>query len=588
MSAFAEPSSSVRLLGGHFLAHARQLGERPFIRVPNGQTVSWRAALIAVEEIVRGLLASGIQPGDRISLFAPNRVESVLVDLAAMSARFVLVSFGPAYTDAMVEKILNRARPRVVFLENATGVDRIRSLGERVHQPELLVSFDHDVPGAVSIATLRERGRGSNAPSLDEITSSIRPADLATIEFTSGSTGDPKGILLSQRAHLAPLRRHAAAPIKGPTPRPDDTVPLLVPLTHLMGRHTLHGCVYWGVTLSMFELPEADLHLRHIREFAPTRMLIAPRMLTRIWDELVSEIPNLIARLDALEPNAAATNDPATITDRKRVLKGEFLRAFGGRLEHAIYGGAALPPRIQRAFDIVGMPMFIRYGTTECGPICGMDLNPSGSLPSETRVGEVGWPNDDVEVTVAADGEILVKGPGVMDGYLDDPGATAEAIVEGVYRTGDYGAFDPSGCLRVLGRKRDIFRSPEGPKFFPATIELILENDPMIREAIMLGDTQRFNSALVVPNSDVVATSLGKKPGDPPPTAEEVHQAVWSRVEVLNAQFESFQRIRHIRILDAPLPPTVRRKAESGKMITDRKAVAEVYRREIAELYPAG
>ena len=236
-----------------------------------------------------------------------------------------------------------------------------------------------------------------------------------------------------------------------------------------------------------------------------------------------------------------------------------------------------MPPRLLRFFELIEVPLLGSYGSTECG---GVTLSGIG----ENRPGNLGKPFPNIEVRIAEDGEILVRGPTVTPGYLANPKATAEVLdAAGWFHTGDLGVLEPDGSLRMIGRKKDVFYCIDGSNVYPAQIELLLENDPFIRQAVLLGDCRPFIAALLVldrasiqARADFSGEALG--PAD-------VERVLWPRVEQINERLDEHEKIRRIIVLENDFPESVRSITPLQKVRIDRKKVEEVYARAIAEIY---
>ncbi len=252
-------------------------------------------------------------------------------------------------------------------------------------------------------------------------------------------------------------------------------------------------------------------------------------------------------------------------------------RSLGGHIKYISYGGAAMPPRIMRFFELIGIPLIGSYGSTECGGVtlCGV---------GENRPGNLGKPFANVEIKIADDSEILVRGPTVTPGYFKNPEATREALdADGWFHSGDLGALDDDGSLRIIGRKKDVFNCIEGSNIYPGFIELQLENEPSIRQAILLGDRRPFVAALIVPERRKIAVALAKQESSLP--NDEIVAALWPEIERINRRLEYYEQIREIAVIQDDFPVEVRSVNVFGKVKVDRAAAAERYAKEIQAIY---
>jgi long-chain acyl-CoA synthetase len=236
-----------------------------------------------------------------------------------------------------------------------------------------------------------------------------------------------------------------------------------------------------------------------------------------------------------------------------------------------------MPPRIMRFFALIGIPLVGSYGSTECGGVtlCGL---------GETRPGNLGKPFANVEIRIAADGEILVRGPTVSPGYFKNPEATAEAFdEEGWYRTGDLGLLETDGSLRIIGRKKDVFNCADGSNIYPGFIELQLENEPFISEAVLIGDRRPFIAALIVPDRQRIAESLDHDIAAL--SGSEIIAAVWRQIERVNTRLENYERIRRIEIIPDEFPADIRSINHFHKVKVNRERVGARFRPQIDAIY---
>jgi long-chain acyl-CoA synthetase len=285
-----------------------------------------------------------------------------------------------------------------------------------------------------------------------------------------------------------------------------------------------------------------------------------------------------LERLDDQRSSAGlSAADSRCFEELKAQLKANVRRAFGGRIKYVAYGGAAMPPRIMRFFELIGLPLIGSYGSTECGGVtlCGI---------GENRPGNLGKPFANVQIRIAADGEILVRGPTVSPGYFKNPEATREAFdQDGWYCTGDIGEIEADGSLKITGRKKDIFSCSDGSNIYPGFIELQLENEPYISQAVLLGDQRPFIAALIVPDRQKIAESVNR---DIATLSEvDIAAALSSQIERVNGRLEFYERIRRIAVVPGEFPAEVRSINHFHKVKVNRDQLALRYRQQIDALY---
>jgi long-chain acyl-CoA synthetase len=469
-------------------------------------------------------------------------------------------------------------------VQNDTNVGRLLNLKSQLPALSHLIVMDgadSSLPSTLSFARLVERGARVEERRLLEILESVHGSDLATIMYTSGSTGEPKGVMRTQNNLLSNISMGGEIQLSGP----DELFISLLSLNHLFGRFGFLKSVATGRTTAIIEATESDLDLKVVAAMSATSMAVVPRVMERLWNSILSEgcHGELWGRLEALDQKKAASGnleeDEIRLFDALRAtLHDGVKKSLGGRIKYLSYGGAAMPPRIMRFFELIRIPLLGSYGSTECG---GVTLSGLGDV----KPGSLGKPFPNCELRIAEDGELLVRGPTVTPGYFENPEATAEAIdPDGWFHTGDLGTIDADGCLFIVGRKKDIFNCSDGSNIYPGCIELLLESDPFIRQAILLGDSKPSIAALIVPEKKRIAAELNKE--EEALVEVEIAAMLQSRIDQINARLEQFEKIRRFAVIQSDFSAKVRTVTVFEKIKIDRKAVTELYQKEIAELYP--
>ena len=582
------PYTNPRHLGALFFSRVAQLGDRVFIKLQRGERfeeISWRDFGAMVRNILLALYALGLTQGETIAVIGENSLQRLCADLATLAGGLPNVIISPALSDALLLKILGHSRCCAAFVQNDTGVGRLLNLKSQLPELSHIVVMDEtdsSLPSTPSFARLLERGARIEERRLFEILESVHGSDLATIMYTSGSTGEPKGVMRTQDNLLYNISNGGEIQLS----KPEELFIILLSLNHLFGRFGFLKSVATGRTTAIIEATELDIDLKVVASMSATSMAVVPRVMERICNSILGEGRHgeLWERLETLDQKKTAS----------RNLEGDELRQFdvlratlhdivkkslGGRIKYLSYGGAAMPPRIMRFFELIGIPLLGSYGSTECG---GVTLSGIGDV----KPGNLGKPFPNCELRIAEDGELLVRGPTVTPGYFENPEATAEAIdSEGWFHTGDLGTIDADGCLFIVGRKKDIFNCSDGSNIYPGQIELLLESDPFIRQAILLGDGKPSITALIVPEKKRIAAELHKE--ESALAEAEIKAVLQSRIDQINARLEAFEKIRKFAVMQNDFSDKVRTVTVFQKIKIDRKAVAELYQDEIAELYPA-
>jgi long-chain acyl-CoA synthetase len=575
-----------RHLGALFFHRVDQLGDRTCLKLQRGQCfeeISWRDFGAMVQNILLSLNTVGLAPGDTVAIVGENCLQWLCADLATLSAGLPNVIVSPALSDAMLLKILHQSNCRAAFVQNHTGVGRLLNLkGQLPTLSHIIVmeGTDANLRDTLSFDHLMERGCRVERQYLYEIVESVHANDLATIMYTSGSTGEPKGVMRTQGYLVANISNGGEIVLS----KPDELFIVVLSLNHLFGRFGFLKSVATGRTTAIIEATELELNLKVVASLSGTAMAVVPRVMERIWNDILNESDNweLWEQLEALDIEKAEQGNLSEAQGRqfeelRIALRNRVRQALGGRMKYISYGAAAMPPRIMRFFELVDIPLIGSYGSTECGGVtlCGVD---------ENRPGKLGKPFPNVEVRIADDGEILVRGPTVTPGYFKNPEATGEVLEpDGWFHTGDLGGLDPDGSLRIIGRKEDIFNCADGSNIYPGYIELLLESDPFVRQAVLLGDRRPFIAVLLVPDRRKIAAAMKRQ--DSELTDGDVEAALRSRVAQINAKLERYEQVRTLVVFKEDFPQEVRSVNVLQKVKINRRAVEERYAREIAQIY---
>jgi len=457
----------------------RRLGVATAIRFRrNGvyQDLSWHDYRQAADHAAAGLISLGLSPGDRVAILSENRLEWLLADHAMLSAATVTVPLHAPLSVAQVSFQLSHSGARAVFVSDQNQADKVTQVLAELPDLRWLIHFDSiNITGNITgrVETLSWKQLADGASPTDHETIARREADLrgdslATIIYTSGTTGDPKGVMLSHDNVLSNALGTAAAVEFGP----DDVMLSWLPYSHVYARTVDHYLsTQLGSTLALAE--SLDTLLDDLAEIQPTWMNGVPRFYEKVW-----------AKVESLSPD-----------DRRQALHS----IFGPRFKQLSSGGAPLPGHVCRGFNEAGIPLLEGYGLTESSPVISFNSR------ARNRLGTVGPAIKGVEIRIAPDGEILTRGPHVMQGYWKNDAATAEVIVDGWLKTGDVGELDADGYLSITDRKKDLMITSTGKNIAPGQIERLLASDPDIDQAVLYGDGRSYLTALVVPNFERLA-----------------------------------------------------------------------------------
>ncbi|MFQ5477497.1 MAG: AMP-dependent synthetase/ligase [Candidatus Binatia bacterium] len=589
-----------------FFASAARGGDSPRYMVKRSgrwETVSWKRCLQNVEEIAAGLLNLGLEHDDRVAILAATRPEWLEVDLAALSIGCVTV---PIYSSSLPEEcgyILNDSGARVVFAENPSQAKKILGVAKSgielsgsliAVRIDTLIVIEGDCDGCMPLDVLRAQGRARLEESRQEIrqrTEEIHPEKLATIVYTSGTTGQPKGVMQSHGNHLSALRAVAQIGIA----RPGDVDFSFLPLAHSFGRMMEYFGLYVSTVTAYAE--KIETLMADIMEVKPHFLPSVPRIYEKAYSGIMQarDSGGTIKRrlfdwaVGVGERRAAYVNRgeavPTYLGIQDRLAHALIFRRvhdlLGGRMRYMISGGAPLSAHIIAFFHAVGLPILEGYGLTETTPIL------TCNLPQQTRIGTVGKPIAGVTLRIAEDGEILARGPNIAYGYYNKPEATAEAWDgEGWFHTGDIGLIEDD-YLRITDRKKELIKTAGGKYVAPQKIENMLKGIPCVSQAVLIGDRLKYCVALLT--LDIEACQLwSKKRGTEPSTAEgyaanaDLRAEIDRGVQSVNARLASFESVKYFHILQRDFS------IESGELTPSlkvkRKVVTERYSKEISSM----
>jgi long-chain acyl-CoA synthetase len=509
-------------------ATAQRLGPRAALRYKRlgiYHDVSWDDYRRRADGLAAALVDLGIRPGDRVGLLSENRPEWLIADIGILSAGAAGVPLHAPVSAAQAEYQLSHSGARGAIVSDQGQANKLLAVVERLPELEWAASFEPvDFAGritAFTFAGLVQRGSNSTSRAAVQMREdALGPEDLATIIYTSGTTGAPKGVMLSHGNLLS----NAATTAEVSGSRPEDVVLSWLPYSHIYARTVDHYVtVYAGSTLCLAE--SVDALVGNLAEVEPTHLACVPRFYEKVW-----------ASVEALALDARARRLP---------------RTFGPNIRHLSSGGAPLPRHIAEGFCAAGMPIMEGYGLTESSPVI------SFNRPDALRVGSVGRPIPGVEVRIAADGEILTRGPHVMAGYWKNPEATRESIEDAWLHTGDVGRLDDDGFLFITDRKKDLIITSGGKNIAPAELERLLVSDPYIDQAVVYGDRKPCPTALLVPNFpqlEAKARELGCELDvrDNLICSERLHRFLAERVGHLMEAVSDPERVKAFLVLAQP------------------------------------
>ncbi len=455
------------------------------------------------DNITSGLIASGIKKGDKIASITNNRPEWNFLDMAIMQAGAIHVPVYPTISQEDYQYIFCHAEVKLVFVAGDDLAKRIKTVAENCPSVREIITFKYsnEFRNIYDIAGL---GQSKPEPEIvDAIKKSISTDDLATIIYTSGTTGNPKGVMLSHKNIISNFVAVSYIPTFGE----DGKALSFLPLCHIYERMLNYLYQYLGI--SIYYAESLATITDNIREIKPDMMCCVPRLLEKIYDKIqatgrkqkgIKRFVFFWAVNLALHFDVQGRNNPWYKLKHKvadKLVFSKWRDALGGNFKIIVSGGASIQPRLVRTFRAAGLPVYEGYGLTETSPVVAV----TSTDPNGIKVGTVGPPLRGVEVKIAEDGEIMVKGPGVMLGYYKDQELTDSVInKDGWFHTGDIGQFEEEGQLRITGRKKEIFKTSLGKYIAPELMENKVKESPFIDNLMVVGENQKFAAALVVPD----------------------------------------------------------------------------------------
>jgi long-chain acyl-CoA synthetase len=569
--------------------------------------VTWAEMASTVREVAAGLLEIGLEPGARAAIIAGTRPEWVEADLAIYCCGGVSVPIYQSNLPAECGYILTNSGARVCFVENGTQLAKIRRAqreGFELDGQRAAVEVDHlivmegesDGPDAVVLADLRARGRAAldrHDRTIAKRVGALGRDDLATIVYTSGTTGPPKGVVQTHGNHLAALEAVAQTELA----RAGDTDFLFLPLAHSFARMLEYYGLYVGTTTAF--ATSIDTLAAEIQETKPHIIASVPRIYEKIYGRIMGgrESGNIVTQtlfdwaLDVGRQRSLCLQQGRSVPI---LLAAQFALAhtlvwsrihqlLGGNIRLMVSGGAPLAREIMEFFHAADVLILEGYGLTETTPIL------TCNRPDHYKFGTVGMPLPGVTLKIAEDGEILAKGANVAQGYYRRPEATREAWDgDGWFHTGDIGEIDGEGFLRITDRKKDLIKTSGGKYVAPQNIENLLKTRPLISQAVVIGDNRKYCVALVTLDVDEVerlakAESLAWTSRDELARHPRILELVEGEVENVNKHLASYESIKYFRVLGTDFSQEAGELTPSLKV--KRKVVSERFRELIDEMY---
>lgn len=555
--------------------------------------------LARARRIAAGLDSLGVQPGDRVALLSESRPEWTLTDAGCIFAGAIDVPIYPTLMPPQVRYILNDSGARVLAVSNHKKFLELKEVLGSCPSVKHVIFFDPEgvtPEDGLTLKQLEDRGERqleAQPDLVDTLAQRITKDDLATIIYTSGTTGEPKGVMLTH-ANLVSNLLDGARPFAFGE---NDIALSVLPLSHIFERQAMYMYLYQGMAVYFAE--SLDTIGPNLREVRPTIMVGVPRIFEKIYDRIKERVAEK-GRLNVATLNWAVSvaRDyarrlvehqpvPRVLALKHRLADklvfSKWHEAFGGRIRLLVSGGAALPEELGYIYLGAGLPIVQGYGLTETSPVIT-----AGSL-EYNRIGTVGKPIPNVEVRIAADGEIEMRGPNVMRGYYNKPEETRAVFTDdGWFKTGDVGAIDLDGFLRITDRKKELFKTSGGKYIAPQPLEQMIKGSRFVNQVVLIGNERKFPAALIVPNWALIDSYVELKGIKAAGKAElcrhpRIIDLFQRQIAGLTADVAQYERVKKIALLENEM--TIEGGELTPTMKVKRRVIEEKYRPVIDRLY---
>ncbi len=588
-SANAYPGTGSRTIADLMGAASPRYAERPLVRHKVDGAwidVSFAEVGVIVSEIGRGLIDLGLAPGERVAILAGTRPEWSYADFAVSSAGLVAVPIYPTNSPSECAWVLGNSEARAVICEDAEQVAKVLEVREQLPALEHLIAFE-PAPDAISLTDLRERGRGHAESELTERAAAVGPADPYTFIYTSGTTGPPKGCVLTHGNYRSIADMCIDIGVFDPE-QPELTY-LYLPLAHAFALLIQLLSVELGGTIAYFSGDTRQI-VPELAEIRPTYLPSVPRIFEKIYTLVTAGAdPRWLVRaveVGGRVRDCKLAGDPvaedirAEFQQADELLFSKVRAAFGGRLRQAVTGAAPIAPEILRFFWACGVPVLEGYGMTETSTAA------TYSTIEQHRWGTVGKALPGCEIKITQDGEILLKGPNIFQGYYRNEDASFGAIEDGWMHTGDLGAIDADGYLSINGRKKDIIITAGGKNLTPANLENDMRQSRWVSQAVMHGDRRPFPVMLItLDEEEIVPWAQAKGIEDTSvaslATQPAVHELIQAELDVANRGYAGVEQIKKFFILEHDLAQ------ETGELTPTLKVKRNVVNEKYAERFDA-
>ncbi len=538
--------------------------------------------------VSRALIKMGVKQNDKIAVISTtNRTEWNIMDIGVLQVGAINIPIYPTISAEDYKYVLNHSESVYCFVSDEEVLEKVRKVQSETHLKEVY-SFDH-IEGCKHYSELFEIGKDESTQNeVEARKDEVKPEDLATIIYTSGTTGKPKGVMLS---HWNITSNAIDASKRLPPIDGDTRVLSFLPICHIFERVLIYIYQYAGTSIYFAE--GLDKIGDNAKEIKPHLMSVVPRLLEKVFDKIMLKADELSGMKQKLfywavelgekwEPyKANGSWYEFKLSIANKLIFSKWRAALGGELRTMVSGSAALQPRLSRIFSAGQMQVMEGYGLTETSPVVSVGMYKDKFF----KVGTVGKPIDNVEVKIAEDGEILIKGPNVMMGYYKDPEKTAGVMTGAYFHTGDKGIIDEDGFLKITGRKKEMFKTSGGKYIIPTLLENDLKQSLFIEQVMVVGEGEKMPGAIIQPNFEFIRDWIEHKEHNIGTTEEEIATSekvikrIQKEVTKYNKNFGKWEQIKRFEL--TPEAWTI----DDGHLTPTMKMKRSVIREKYDELY---
>ena len=584
--------------------YAKRLFDVPYHQVKNYPNATMFATKIAgewigtstqqfLDEVMlvsRGLIALNVQKGDRVSVSANNRVEWNIFDIAVQQIGAILVPLYPTSSESDYSFIINNASVKLIVVSNKELFDKVEKIRSSTPSLSSVFTFE-EVEGATNWKAIHEQASKIEESEVTKRMAEVAPEDMVTIIYTSGTTGNPKGVMLS---HINLLSNVEACIAPIPASQGSKVLSFL-PVCHVYERMLHYLYMYLGCSIYFAESMETIGE--NIREVKPEVFSAVPRLIEKVFDKIMAKGEDLsgikrklffwaVSLAEEYDFMGKSTWYKIKLGIARKLIFKKWQEALGGNVRAIASGSAALQPRLARIFFAAGLPILEGYGLSETSPVVSVNCFVKG-----VRIGCVGQLIEKVEVKIAEDGEILVKGPNVMMGYFENKEATDEVFdADGWFHTGDIGTFQEGKFLKITDRKKEIFKTSGGKYIVPQAMENKFKESRFIEQIMVVGEGEKFPAAYIVPNFAFIREWAERKEHDfSTATNADIAQStvvndrINEEISHYNQHYGNWEQIKKFVLLEKEFSISANELTPTLKL--KRKKIMENYQSEYAKMY---